>query len=54
MNMYDYLLNYARSFERYEPFKFEMGLGKDEDLERAMGKHYSRHATLIKLHTNPY
>jgi hypothetical protein len=29
-------------------------LNKDEDLEKAMGKHYSRHATLIRLHTNPY
>jgi hypothetical protein len=40
INMYDYLLNYARSFERYELFKFEMGLGKDEDLEKAIGKQY--------------
>jgi hypothetical protein len=40
INMYDCLLNYARSFERYELFKFEMGLGKDEDLEKAIGKQY--------------
>jgi hypothetical protein len=53
-DMYGCLLNYARSFERYEPFKFEMGLGKNEDLETQMGKHYSKHAALTKLHTNPY
>jgi hypothetical protein len=52
--MYGHLLQYARSFERYEPFKFEMGLDGGEGLETAMGKSYSRHARLLKQHTNPY
>jgi hypothetical protein len=52
--MYGYLLDYARAFERYEPFKLEMGLDISEELEAAIGRNYSRHARLITQHTNPY
>ena len=53
-DIYGHLLQYARSFERCEPFKLEMGLDGSEDLETVVGKNYTRHARLLKQHTNPY